>query len=104
VRPETTMVNGQVHLVFHVDEGHRLAVSGVDIAGNAGVSDKTVVGAMATKPEGFFWWHKGELDADKYAADVSEAIPTLYASKGYIDAQVLKDTLRVDRRQWWTSP
>jgi outer membrane protein insertion porin family len=99
VRPETTMVNGQVHLVFHVDEGHRLAVSGVDIAGNAGVSDKTVVGAMATKPEGFFWWHKGELDADKYAADVSEAIPTLYASKGYIDAQVLKDTLRVDRNR-----
>jgi outer membrane protein insertion porin family len=97
VTPETTVVNGQVHLMFHVDEGHRLAVSGVDIAGNAGVADKTVVGAMATKPEGFFWWKKGELDADKYAADVSEAIPTLYASKGYIDAQVLRDSLKVDR-------
>ena len=99
VSPETTFVNEQVHLKFRVDEGRRLAVSGVDIQGNTGVSDKTVVGAMATKPEGFFWWKKGELDADKFAADVSEAIPTLYASKGYIDAQVLKDTLQVDRNR-----
>ena len=28
VTPETTFVNGKVNLVFHVDEGHRLAVSG----------------------------------------------------------------------------
>jgi outer membrane protein insertion porin family len=69
----------------------------VGITGNKGVSDKTVVGAMETKPEGFLWFHKGELDADKYASDVSEKIPALYAGKGYLDAQVLKDTLKVDR-------
>ncbi len=97
VSPESTMVNGQVNLLFRVDEGRRVAVSGVDILGNTGVSDKTVVGSMATKPEGFLWWRRGELDADKYAADVSEKIPALYASKGFLDAQVLKDTLRVDR-------
>jgi outer membrane protein insertion porin family len=99
VTPETTTVNGQVNLVFKVDEGRRLAVSGVDVQGNAGVSDKQVVAAMATKPEGFLWYRKGELDADKYAADVSEKIPALYANKGYIDAQVLKDTLKVDREK-----
>jgi outer membrane protein insertion porin family len=99
VTPETTTVNGQINLLFRVDEGRRLAVSGVNIAGNKGVSDKDVVGAMSTKPEGFLWWKKGELDADKYAADVSEHIPTLFASKGYIDAQVLKDTLKVDRER-----
>jgi outer membrane protein insertion porin family len=97
VKPETTMVNGQMNLLFRVDEGSRVAVAGVAIQGNQGVSDKAVVGAMETKPEGFFWWNKGELDADKYAADVSEHIPSLYAQKGFIDAQVLKDTLRVDR-------
>ncbi|HEY2066996.1 MAG TPA: outer membrane protein assembly factor BamA [Gemmatimonadaceae bacterium] len=97
VKPETTMVNGQMKLVFNVDEGRRLAISGVDIRGNSGISDKAVVDAMSTKPEGFWWWNKGELDADKYAADVSEKIPALYASKGYIDAQVVKDTLVVDR-------
>jgi len=99
VTPETTFVGGKVNLLFRVDEGHRLAVSGVDIQGNRGVSDKSVVGAMSTKPEGFFWWKKGELDADKYAADVSQNIPAFYASKGYIDAQVLKDTLQVDRNR-----
>jgi outer membrane protein insertion porin family len=99
VKPETTLVNGQVDLLFRVDEGRRLAVSGVDIKGNQGVSDKQVVSAMATKPEGFLWLRKGELDADKYAADVSEKIPALYAEKGFIDAQVLKDTVKVDREK-----
>ena len=97
VKPETTVVNGQVDLLFRVDEGRRLAVSGVAIEGNTGVSDRSVVSVMATKPEGFLWLRKGELDADKYAADVSEKIPALYAQKGYIDAQVVKDTLKVDR-------
>ncbi len=97
VRPETTMVNGQVQLLLRIDEGKRLAVSGVNIAGNVGVSDKDVVSAMETKPEGFLWLKKGELDADKFAGDVGERIPALYSSKGYLDAQVLKDTVVVDR-------
>jgi len=97
VKPETTLVNGDVNLLFRVDEGRRLAISGVDITGNKGMSDKAVVGAMSTKPEGFLWFNKGELDADKYASDVSEKIPAFYAEKGYIDAQVLKDSLKVDR-------
>ena len=97
VKPETTIVNGQVNLLFRVDEGKRLAVSGVDVGGNKGVSDKDVVAAMETKPEGFLWFKKGELDADKFAGDVGERIPALYASKGYLDAQVLKDTVKVDR-------
>jgi outer membrane protein insertion porin family len=97
VKPETTMVNGQMNLLFRVEEGKRLAVSGVDVSGNKGLSDKDVVGAMETKPEGFLWFKKGELDNDKFAGDISERIPGLYSSKGYLDAQVLKDTIRVDR-------
>ena len=97
VKPETTMVKGQVQLLFRVDEGKRLAVSGVTVGGNSGVSDKDIVAAMETKPEGFFWFKKGELDADKFAGDVGERIPALYSSKGYLDAQVLKDTVKVDR-------
>jgi outer membrane protein insertion porin family len=96
VKPETTVVNGQVDLLFRVQEGRRLAVSGVQIEGNEALRDKTVVKAMSTRPEGFWWWKKGELDNDKMAADVSEKIPGLYASKGFIDAQVVKDTIRVD--------
>jgi outer membrane protein insertion porin family len=96
VKPETTLVNGQVNLMFRIDEGRRLAVSGVRIEGNQAVRDKAVVSAMQTKPEGFFWWKRGELDNDKLAGDVGERIPGLFGSKGYIDAQVLKDTIEVD--------
>jgi len=96
VKPETTLVDGQINLLFRVDEGRRLAVSGVRVEGNHAVPGKTVVGAMATKPEGFFWWRKGDLDNDKFNADVSEKIPGLFGSKGFIDAQVLHDTIMVD--------
>ena len=99
VKPETTTVDDQVSLLFRVNEGKRLAVSGVDISGNQGVSAKDVVSAMETKPEGFLWFKKGELDADKFAGDVGERIPALYSSKGYLDVQVLKDTIRVDRER-----
>jgi outer membrane protein insertion porin family len=96
VKPETTLVDGQINLLFRIDEGRRLAVSGVRVEGNQKVPGKTVVGAMATKPEGFFWWRKGDLDNDKFAADISEKIPGLFGSKGFIDAQVLQDTIMVD--------
>jgi outer membrane protein insertion porin family len=97
VKVDTTMVNGQAQLVFRVDEGSRFAVSGVFIDGNQDVSDKAIVSAMDTKPEGFFWWQKGEFDDNKYAGDLAERIPALYASRGYIDVQVSQDTMVVDR-------
>ena len=97
VKPETTLVNGQLSLLFRVNEGRRLAVSGVNVLGNTGVSDADLVSAMSTKPEGFLWFRKGELDNDKFAGDVGERIPALYSSRGFLDAQVLKDTIVVDR-------
>jgi outer membrane protein insertion porin family len=93
-----TVRNGDANtVVFTVDEGRRLAISGVDVVGNKALSDKTIVGAIGTKPEGFFWWKNGEFDQDKYAEDLAKNIPQLYASHGYIDAQVVKDTLIIDR-------
>ena len=52
---------------------------------------------METKPEGFLWCHKGELDDDKFAGDIGERIPGAVCVEGLLDAQVLKDTLIVDR-------
>ena len=97
VKVDTTMVNGQMKLLFRVNEGSRLAVSGIDIAGNRALSDKAVVKAMQTKPEGFLWWKKGEFDEDKFAGDITERIPLVYAQHGFIDMQVRRDTLIVDR-------
>ncbi|MDB4874151.1 MAG: outer membrane protein assembly complex, YaeT protein [Gemmatimonadetes bacterium] len=99
VKVDTIETGDATTLVFNVDEGRRLAISGVDIVGNKALSDKTIVSAIGTKPEGFFWWKNGEFDQDKYAEDISKNIPQLYASHGYIDAQVVKDTLIIDRQK-----
>lgn len=97
VKAESTLTNGNLSINFQIDEGRRLAISGIRINGNSQVSDADIVGAMDTKPEGFLWTRNGELDDAKYAQDLSEKIPQLYASRGYIDFRILKDTLVVDR-------
>jgi outer membrane protein insertion porin family len=99
VRPESTLVDGKLSINFNVDEGRRLAVSGIRITGNSRVSDEDIVGVMDTKPEGFLWTRSGELDDAKYAQDLSERIQQLYASRGFIDFRILKDTLIVDREK-----
>ena len=97
VKPETTTVGDKVKLLFVVDEGRRLAISGVKLQGNTLVPSADIVKAMKTKPEGFWWFRKGAYDEDKYAGDLGERIPTLYAKQGFVDFQFLKDTLKVDR-------
>jgi outer membrane protein insertion porin family len=99
VTPESTLVDGKLSINFKIDEGRRLAVSGIRITGNSKVSDADIVGAMETKPEGFLWTRKGEFDDAKYAQDLSERLPQLYSSRGFIDFRILKDTLVVDREK-----
>lgn len=99
VHVDTTVTNGEARLVFRVEEGRRFAVSGIFVDGNEKVSDKTIVSAMETKPEGFFWWRKGEFDDAKFSGDLAERIPALYSSRGYIDVQVTQDTMEVDRER-----
>ena len=97
VKADSTIKDGKLSINFNIDEGRRLAISGIRINGNTQVPDADVVGAMETKPEGFLFTRNGELDDSKYAQDLSEKIPQLYASRGYIDFRILKDTLIVDR-------
>lgn len=94
---DSSMLGDRLHLVIGVEEGRRLAVSGIEVAGNREVSDGDVVKAMEVKPEGFLWFRKGEFDEDKYATDLGEKIPTLYAQRGFVDFQLRRDTMVVDR-------
>ena len=97
VRPETTQVNGKTKLTFVIDEGRRLAVSGIEIDGNRKLTDAQIVAAMKLRPEGFWWFRNGEFDEDKFAGDLGDRIPALYQSRGFLDFQVLHDTLIVDK-------
>ncbi|MDO8503046.1 MAG: outer membrane protein assembly factor BamA [Gemmatimonadaceae bacterium] len=89
--------DSNVRIAFTVEEGRRLAVSGLSVTGNRGVSAADIAAAMQSKPEGFFWFRKGEFDDSKYATDLAERIPQLYSSRGFIDFRILSDSLIIDR-------
>jgi outer membrane protein insertion porin family len=80
VQAETTLVDHTARLTLKIEEGNRLAVSGIRVDGNQALRDKEVASAMQIKPEGFFWWRKGEFDDEKYAADLADRIPALASS------------------------
>src|SRR5665213_1440487 len=96
VRVDSTVVGDQLTLAFTVDEGRRLAIAGIGVSGNRAVPSRAIVGAMETKPEGFWFFRNGEFDDAVYAGDLTDRIPSLYASRGYIDFRLLQDTMRVD--------
>jgi len=51
VKAESTITNGNLSINFTIDEGRRLAISGIRINGNKQVPAEDVVAAMDTKPE-----------------------------------------------------
>ncbi len=85
-----------IKVTFNIEEGRRVAVSQVVVNGNDSFTDKQLVGQMASKPEGFWWFHSGEFDEDQLDQDARNRLPAFYASKGYIDFQVVNDTLLAD--------
>jgi outer membrane protein insertion porin family len=90
---------GRVRIVFDVKEGSRVSISEVNVEGNQRFNDKSVVSHMSTKPEGFWWFQKGEYDEDKLEQDVREKLPAWYADHGFMDFQVTDDSLAADSTQ-----
>ena len=88
--------SGAVRVIFDVEEGNRVAISQVDIQGNTHFTDQVIVDQMHSKPEGFFWMHSGEYNDDKVAEDLRQTLPEYYGKRGYVDFQVLDDTLLVN--------
>ena len=98
---QTTVVpqdDGRVRLLFEINEGSRVAVSRIIIEGNEALVADEIVSHMRTKPEGFFWFKRGQYDEDVLEQDLREGLPAFYASRGYIDFQVLRDTLVINEQ------
>jgi outer membrane protein insertion porin family len=87
---------GGVRVVFDIAEGRRVSVSQVVVEGNRAFPDKQVVKHMATRPEGFWWFQRGEYDEKRVEDDARERLPRWYAENGYIDFQVTHDSLIPD--------
>ena len=99
IRVDSTITNGELTLAFHVEEGNRLAISGVRVSGNKSVPAPAIVSSMQTRPEGFLWYKRGQFDENAFAGDLTDRIPGLYGSRGYIDMRVTHDTMLVDRER-----
>lgn len=87
---------GQVDVIFDVTEGNRVTVADVVFTGNERIPDEELEGAMSTRSEGFWWFRSGSYDEFDLEADLRERLPALYRSRGFLDFQVLGDTLIVD--------
>jgi outer membrane protein insertion porin family len=85
-----------VRVVFDVQEGRRVAIAKLQIEGNTHFPDAQLVKQMQTRPEGFWWFHSGEYDDEKLSGDLGERLPQFYGARGFVDFQVLDDTLIVD--------
>jgi len=88
--------SSHVRVVFDIDEGRRVAISRIDFQGNTRFHADELVGTMRTKPEGFWWFRSGEYDDDKLREDLLVRLAKFYGDRGYVDFQVLGDTLLVN--------
>ncbi|HKJ02360.1 MAG TPA: outer membrane protein assembly factor BamA, partial [Longimicrobiales bacterium] len=86
----------EVDLILDVSEGQRVTVAEVDFFGNKGLGTDALKGAMATKAEGFWWFRSGSFDDTRFQSDLSDRIPAEYRAHGFLDAQVVSDTLVID--------
>ena len=88
--------SGSVRVIFDVDEGRRVAIARIDFRGNTRYSDKVLAKQMRTRPEGFWWFRDGSYDEEELRADLQERLPKFYGERGYVDFQVLDDSLVVN--------
>jgi len=87
---------GQIHLYLDVTEGQRITIAQVSVQGNEAISDDEIRDAMGTRAEGFWWFRSGAFENARLEEDLGSAVPGLYLSRGYLDFQILSDTLIVD--------
>jgi outer membrane protein insertion porin family len=97
---DTSLVPGErpglYRLVFSVSEGSRIVVAALGFEGNEALSDGELTSAMSVQPEGFFWWQTGEFRDEDYRDDLAVNLVEYYGQHGYLDVQVLGDTMLVD--------
>ncbi len=84
-----------LRVIFDIEEGRRVAIARVDIQGNTHFTDEQIAAVMGSRPEGFWWFQSGEYNDDKLAEDLRQKLPAFYGKQGYVDFQVLDDTLIV---------
>ncbi len=86
----------EIILFLDVEEGTRITVADVTFSGNAYFTDAELRGAMSVQPEGFMWWWSGSYDRDIFDEDLEVGLPDFYAAGGFLDFEVVGDSLVTD--------
>ena len=86
----------EIILFLDVEEGTRVTVADVTFSGNTFFTDAELRGAMSVQPEGFWWWRSGSYDRDRFDEDLEVGLPDFYAAGGFLDFEVVEDSLVTD--------
>jgi len=86
IRPED--VDHAITVIIHIEEGHRLPIEAIDIAGNSGLSTDELLNAMLLK--------EGDLYTPAAVDEARAALTHLYYSRGYADVRVERMVQRIE--------
>lgn len=87
----------RVVLRLVIDEGPKVKIDEIQFEGNATFSDGDLRGEMEDTKENVWWmfWRGAKFDKKKYEED-KERVIKYYRKHGYIDAEILSDSLWYD--------
>jgi outer membrane protein insertion porin family len=96
VTPEVEkFADGDVRVVFSINEGRRITIDKIVINGNKGLTARQIKGAMVTKEREYFIL-RGTVQRQKIDEDIERTL-ALYNDTGYIQARVENHEILVDR-------
>lgn len=87
--------DGDVKVVFTINEGRRINIDTIVLRGNKGLKDKQIKEAMATKERQYFVL-RGTVQRQRLEEDM-ERIMAVYQDHGYVQARVERHDVAVDR-------
>jgi outer membrane protein insertion porin family len=79
-----------------IDEGRKVKIAEIRFLGNQAFSGDRLRDALETEVEGFWFWQDGEFDEAKWSADISQQLPAFYGEHGYIDMEIVSDSMSVN--------
>jgi outer membrane protein insertion porin family len=88
-----TETPGEVILKFNIEEGKKVKIKRIYVGGNLALADKKIKKQMKNKEDSFF--RSGEFKPEKFEED-KEKIVEFYKKEGYLDAEVVSDSIWYD--------
>jgi outer membrane protein insertion porin family len=89
--------DGDVRVVFSIDEGRRITIDKIVIRGNRGLTDRQIKSILATQERQYFIL-RTTLQRQRIEEDV-ERILALYNDHGYLQARVESHDIAIDRER-----